>query len=212
MDKEKFGVHQSQSFTGNQFEFVDFCDSDFGKKNLNEAIFLSCGFFNKDSDSGCSFYGSKIRNAKFINCDLTLCNFAFADLFGAEFTNCRLIGTSFENASFSEQLTRKKYFCSGKIEDSNLSNASLAGLILENCSLRGNRWYETDITKTDFSGADLSDGEFSGIRWSDGNFTGSDLRGASLQGLDIRKVDLSGVRLDAWQISQLASELGIIVS
>ncbi|KAA1192128.1 pentapeptide repeat-containing protein [Photorhabdus heterorhabditis] len=211
MNRKKFNRADSHPFTGGHFEAVDFSEAELEKENMRDAIFHSCNFYNSTTQTGCSFRGCKLRNTIFINCDLTMCSFAFADLFGSEFTSCRLIGASFENGSFADQLTGKKYICSGKIEDSNLSSACLAGLLLQDCSLKGNRWYETDIAKTDFSGSDLSGGEFSGIQWTAANFSGCDLRGSSLLGMDIRKINLSGVRLDTWQVSQLISALGVIV-
>ncbi|WP_254876649.1 pentapeptide repeat-containing protein [Salmonella enterica] len=51
---------------------------------MSDTVFQSCNFYNSETQSGCSFHGCKLRNAVFINCDLTLCRFAFADLFGAE--------------------------------------------------------------------------------------------------------------------------------
>lgn len=211
MNRKKINTADLPAFTGGHFDSVDFSESELNKDNMSDAVFNSCNFYNNETRSGCSFRGCKLRNAIFINCDLTLCRFEFADLFGAEFRDCRLIGTNFERGSFAEQLTGKKYICSGKIENSNLSNASLAGLQLQGCSLKGNRWYETDIEKADFSGADLSEGEFSGIHWSTANFTGCDLRGASLQGLDLRTTDLSGAILDSWQACLLVSALGVTV-
>ncbi|MDX7991753.1 pentapeptide repeat-containing protein [Xenorhabdus littoralis] len=212
MHGKKLNLVSFCSFASGSFESVDFSTVCTERQDMSEANFNSCSFYNNDTSSGNTFTGSNLRNTLFTNCDLSMCSFAFADLFGAEFINCRLIGTSFESASFAEQLSGKKYFCSGKIENSNLSSACLAGLLLHNCSLKGNRWNDTDIEKTDFNGADLSGGEFSGICWTDASFTGCDLRGASLQGLDIRKVNLSGVKLDSWQISQLVSVLGVIVT
>lgn len=212
MVKKKFSRADFYPFTGNHYESVDFCEANLEKEDLSEAIFQSCIFYNDASRTGCSFHCSKLRNTVFINCDLTMCQFGFSDLFGAEFISCRLIGSDFENASFAEKLSGTNYFCSGKIEDSNLSSACLAGLLLQNCSLKGNRWFETDIMKADFRGADLSGGEFSGISWTTANFQGCDLRGSSLLGMDIRKMDLTGIRFDTWQISQLFSALGAIIT
>lgn len=212
MLKKKFSHAEPCLFTENHYESIDFCETDMEKKDLCETVFQSCVFYKDTRQTGGSFQRSKLRNTVFIDCDLTMCRFGFADLFGAEFIRCRLIGSDFENASFAEQLSGTHYFCSGKIEDSNLSNACLAGLLLQNCSLKGNRWFETDIMKADFSGADLSGGEFSGISWTTANFQGCDLRGSSLPGMDIRKMDLTGIRFDTWQISQLFSALGAIIT
>lgn len=211
MKRERIDAADIPSFIGENFDNLDFSTSELKKYDMNDAVFHSCNFYNAETRSGCSFRGCKLRNATFINCDLSMCRFEFADLFGTEFSGCRMIGTNLEGGSFAEQLNGKKYICSGKIENSNLSNACLAGLQLQGCFLKGNRWYETDIEKTDFSGADLSDGEFSGIQWATANFKGCDLRGASLQGLDIRTTDLSGAILDTWQACLLVSALGVTV-
>ncbi|WJY14228.1 pentapeptide repeat-containing protein [Pectobacteriaceae bacterium CE90] len=198
--------------TGETVELADFSECEFTRINLSGATFISCNFYDKERNMGCSFHHGNIRETRFINCDLSLSSFSYADVFGAEFLNCRLIGADFENASFANLIAKNKFFCSGKIENCNLSNANLAGIIMEACILRENRWFETDITKAIFKGSDLSNGEFSGIRWTDADFTECDLRGSSLHGLDLRKVNLTGVKLDAWQISFLISELGIIIS
>ncbi|MDC9594765.1 pentapeptide repeat-containing protein [Xenorhabdus sp. IM139775] len=206
------GTASHRDFSGKTFELLDFSHYDFSSTNLSEATFIACQFYDEDRSKGCSFRNGMLRETQFLSCNLSLTDFSYSDVFGAEFLHCKLSGASFENARFENYITRKKWFCSGKIEGCNLSNAILAGIIMENCILKGNRWHETDIQKAVFRGADLSGGEFSGIQWTDADFTYSDLRGATLQGLDLRKVNLTGVKMEAWQISSLIANLGIIIS
>ncbi|MDE1482050.1 pentapeptide repeat-containing protein [Xenorhabdus bovienii] len=206
------GIDKNFDFSNEIFEAIDFSLYDFSSSNLDEAKFISCQFYSKDSREGCSFRNGSLRETSFIQCDLSLASFFNADVFGLELINCRLLGANFINARFMNYISNNKWFCAGKIQGCNLSDAVLQGIILEKCDLRENRWNNTDIRGAVFKGADLSGGEFSDIIWTDADFTYSDLRHSLLQGLDLRKVNLTGVKMDTYQISSLISQLGIIMS
>ncbi|EJO4637742.1 pentapeptide repeat-containing protein [Salmonella enterica] len=84
MNRKKISTAGLHTFADEHFDSIDFSEAELNKDNMSDTVFQSCNFYNSETQSGCSFHGCKLRNAVFINCDLTLCRFAFADLFGAE--------------------------------------------------------------------------------------------------------------------------------
>ena len=202
----------SDFFTGREFENVSFFDCDFSGLNLRDTHFVNCIFFFSEGDSGCNFTGAILKNASFLKCDLTMCIFISADLFGIEIRECCVIGTDFRNAKFMKAISHRFFFCSAYLIKNNFTRANFTGVTLEKCELWENCWNGTLVMGANFSGSDLSGGDFTNFNWRSGDITNCDLRGAILGDLEVRRTNLEGTQMDIEQITELMVALGITIS
>ncbi|WP_254574378.1 Qnr family pentapeptide repeat protein [Stenotrophomonas acidaminiphila] len=200
-----------ERFTGATVANTHFRNCDFSGADLTGTTFVNCVFYDADTQAGCRFNGAQLKEARFHQCDLSMCGFAFAKALGLEIVECRAQGADFSNASFMNQITARSWFCSAVIRQSNLAYADFSGVTLEKCELPDNRWTGASVAGASFSGSDMSGGDFYSLDWRSANFTHCDLSGSELGDLDLRVVDLEGVRLDALQVAQLMLQLGITV-
>ena len=198
-------------FTGEKIENGSFLNCDFSGTDLTGTTFIGCQFYDKATQRGANFKRAILRDACFINCDLTMADFRNASALGIEIKDCRLQGADFRETSFMNMITTRSWFCSAIISGSNLSYANFTRVILEKCELQNNRWLGVVAPGATFSGSDLSGGEFASFDWSVVNVTQCDLCEAELGDLDVRRQDLEGVKLDRYQASQLLERLGISV-
>lgn len=206
--EQQFAGH---ALTGNTISECRFINCDFSRADLTETVFKNCHFYDDESQTGCDFAHSVLKEARFIGCDLSLCNFRYADAFGIEIKECRAQGADFRSASFMNKITERVWFCSAFIIKSNLSYTNFSKAVLEKCELWENRWTASNVLGASFIGSDLSGGEFNEFDWRSANFTFCDLTGAELGNLNIRDTELDGVKLDMNQAGQLLMDLGIIL-
>ncbi len=206
--KQKFALNE---LTGNAISDCKFISCDFSRADLTDTVFKNCQFYDYESQTGCDFTRSVIKDARFIGCDISMCSFQLAEALGIEIRECRAQGADFRGSSFMNKITERTWFCSAFIIKSNLSYANFSKVMLEKCELWENRWTGANVLGASFTGSDLSGGEFKEFEWRSANFTHCDLTGSELGNLDIRNTDLDGVKLDMTQASQLLMDLGILL-
>ncbi|MCG9695546.1 Qnr family pentapeptide repeat protein [Shewanella sp. Isolate11] len=183
----------------------------FNHSDLSDSQFEACQFLESGDLIGCDFSYATLTSCQFNQCNLSLSQFKGSHCFGAEFNASNLKGADFHRASFTNYITQKSYFCSGKITESNLAYANLDGVLLEECELTDNRWLGANLNGASMRGADLSGGEFSPEQWGCFDLRGANLTRVELHGLDPRTVSLDGVIISGWQQSQLLAPLGLII-
>jgi fluoroquinolone resistance protein len=88
-------------------------------------------------------------------------NFKGAKCFSIEFRDCDLKGADFMQATYSNQVISRMYFCSAFITGCNLSYANYRRQCIEKCDLFVNRWIGTNLYGASLKVSDLSRGEFS---------------------------------------------------
>jgi fluoroquinolone resistance protein len=77
---------QEAQFGGTNFAFATFARCHFVRcrfshADLREAVFDDCQFLESTDPTGCAFTFSDLRRAKFLKCDLSLCEIERSDLF-----------------------------------------------------------------------------------------------------------------------------------
>ncbi|EHE2557475.1 pentapeptide repeat-containing protein [Escherichia coli] len=102
---------------------------------LYETQFINCHFWHPDKQVGCDFSRTTLKEASFVNCDLTMSIFKSADLFGVEIKGCRAMGCNFRQTRLMKKISPRLWMCSAFITKSNLSYADFSGAILEECEL-----------------------------------------------------------------------------
>ena len=134
-----------QQLSESIFKNCKFYKCDFSRANLRDTQFVDCIFVEQGTIEGCHFDYSDLRDASFKNCQLSMSNFTGAKCFGIEFRDCDLKGANFMQASFSNQVSSRMYFCSAYITGCNLSYANLERQCLEKCDLYENKWVGTNL-------------------------------------------------------------------
>ncbi|MXR69207.1 Qnr family pentapeptide repeat protein [Shewanella sp. JBTF-M18] len=200
-----------EDLQGLQFRRCRFVRCSFNRADLTDCHFEQCLFVEPGDLLGCDFSYATLINAKFSDCRLNLARFTGARCFGSEFRDCNLQGADFYRAGFANQIGTNHYFCSAVITGCNLAYGNLSQLILEECELTDNRWRDANLTGASLRGSNLSGGEFSPELWGEFDLRGANLTRVDLEGLDPREVALEGVMIDAWQQSQLLAPFGLIV-
>ncbi len=198
-------------FRGETIHNGKFLNCDFSGADLTDTRFIGCIFYDEETQLGCSFNRSVLKDASFKSCDLSLADLRNTQALGLEIRECKVQGADFRGANFMNMISQRSYFCSAFITKSNLSYANFSKVVLEKCELWENRWNGANVLGATFLGSDLSGGEFNHFDWRSATFNHCNLTGAELGELDIRLVDLEGVQLDSQQIVGLIDQLGIIL-
>jgi fluoroquinolone resistance protein len=193
------------------FENCQFYRCNFNRANLSDAAFIECQFIERGDVDGCQFEYTKLKDASFKHCDLSMAQFRGAQCFGIELRDSQLKGADFVLASFANYITHNTFFCSAYISRCNLSYANFENQRLEKCELFENKWNGANLLGATFKGSDLSRGEFSPEAWGQFDMTECNLCHVDLTGLDIRRVSVAKVTICDWQQEQLLEPLGVVV-
>jgi fluoroquinolone resistance protein len=187
-----------------------FKDIDWYGEDLGDRAYTRCQFFHVDLTEATSrgavftectfgnvlFNASRHADSAFIRCTFKRCN-----LFEAEFTGCKLIGSG-----FPESTLRPLAVTGGDWSFVGLSGADLRGT-----QWRGARMREVDLAGADCREAVLVDLDLSGAQFRAAKLGGCDLRGSDLSALVPGTVDLAGAVIDMAQAVTIAQTLGLDV-
>jgi fluoroquinolone resistance protein len=191
---------EDESFTGEDWygeEMADrayvrctFSDVDLTEASTRGVRFEECQFFNV------RFNASRHADSAFLRCAFRRCN-----LFQADFSGCKLVGSTFHDTSL-RPLT---------VTGGDWSFVSLAGADLRTAVFRGVRMREADLSGANLKDAVLSNVDLSAAQLRNARLSGTDLRGSDLTGLDPRTCEIAGAIVDANQAVVLALALGVVV-
>jgi uncharacterized protein YjbI with pentapeptide repeats len=129
---------------------------------LHEANLSHCrlddAWFNGAWAAGARFEGASLLRAKFIKAQLDGSNFsgasgAWADFTKVEMHDARLDGADFEGARFFKALCSKGSFRNARLDECNLTRASLREADLTGASLDGANLTEAFVESANFTGA-----------------------------------------------------------
>ena len=121
---------------------------------FSDAQFDECVFTARDEPpEGSSFAFSDLRSARFMKCDLSLCQFERSDLFAVEMDQCNLRGARFHKADFSQAFSRKVVVTRATFRNCNMDFADLSEARLAECDLSESRLREADLSAADLTGA-----------------------------------------------------------
>jgi uncharacterized protein YjbI with pentapeptide repeats len=185
-----------------------FGNEDWYGEEFTERAYLRCTFSDVDlteaATSGTVFRECDFRNVRFnasrhTDSAFERCTFARCNLFEAEFTGCKMIGSTFHESAL-RPLT---------VTGGDWSFVALPGADLRGVTVRGVRMREIDLTKANCEGAVFADVDLSGAALHSVNFTRCDLRGSDLTALDPRTAELAGALIAPEQAVVLAQALGL---
>jgi uncharacterized protein YjbI with pentapeptide repeats len=174
-----------RTYTRCQFFHVDLTEA-----QSRGAVFTECTFGNV------LFNASRHADSAFLRCTFKRCN-----LFEAQFTGCKLIGSGFHE-SILRPLT---------VTGGDWSYAGLAGADLRGAQLRGVRMREVDLAGADCREGVLADLDLSGAQLRAAKLGGCDLRGSDLSAVVPGTVELAGAVIDVMQAVVVAQTLGLEV-
>lgn len=142
------------------FERIDFTVDPLPKGEYTQCRFIHCNFAKAD------IAGIAFMECSFESCDLTLAGVFKTALREVRFTDCKLLGLSFDqcngflfsirpercnmaSCSFRGMRLEKAIFRHCSLEGADFSEAVLSGAVLEECDLLNAVFDRTDLTKAD---------------------------------------------------------------
>lgn len=154
------------AYTGQTFEGREAAEAAFDRIEFEDCVFRHCRF-PSSTFRGCAFV-----NCVFESCDLSLLKVPGSRLTSAQFSDCKLIGVDWCEASSLTGLTTSM----------NFTRCVLSYGFFVKLDLSGARFEECEAREADFSGATLQRA----------SFARSDLEGAKFMETDLREADFTG--------------------
>ena len=176
------------------FERCDLREANFSSAQFERAKSLSCraGFsrWGRSDLAGALFQSCDANNADFRSCYVANLRFVGCKLTGANLTDGRGLGWSFEEVL--------------------LIGANVSGQSFRKAALNRVDFTQADLSKCDFRGAVLQECRLREARLDRALFDGADLRGADLGGLRVQDLGpFRGATFSADQASDLLAGFGI---
>ena len=149
------------NFSKGQFDNLRLIDCtmhncNFREANLQYGLFERTSFYDEKQNKGCNFYGTNLKSASLMHCDLTLSNFSRAVLYDVLMDTCLAPDTQFVMADFTQQVAKNKSVSAAQLLNSNFTRADFEGAVLEHCNLARSTLAEVSLERVNFEGADLS--------------------------------------------------------
>ncbi|MBQ8508856.1 MAG: pentapeptide repeat-containing protein [Clostridia bacterium] len=182
------------------WEGCDFSDVDALPEGLERVRFIDCRFnglsFLDTTMAGCQFEGCSFDFTRLggviDRCALTNCSFRYANLLGAEFTDCKLTGSNLS------ELSNPGFLISG----GDWSYTALAKI----------RMKKRDLSGVNFTGANLFDCRFEGCKLADVRFDNAVISQLSLKNSDLRGASFAFVNMDAIDFKGCTGDLDFAVA
>lgn len=194
-------VIEDESFTGEDWYAEDladrryvrcvFSDIDLTESTSRATTFEACVFRNV------RFNASRHSDSAFLRCQFHRCN-----LFEAEFTGCKLVGSVFRDSALRPM----------RVAGGDWSFVTLAGADLRGVNFTGVRMREADLGDADCTGAVLTGLDLSGARLERVRLTRADLRDSDLTALDPMAAALDDAIITPEQAITIAQRLGLRIA
>ena len=162
--------------------------------------FNSCIFKNVVFEN-CDLRKADITDVIFENCNMSNINFSDSGIYRAEFINCKLTGTIFEDSIFKYVVFKDSI---GRY--SNFSFSKFKGVRFKNSDFQSGVFQEVHNHNLEVENTDLSKSIFNGI-----SLKGVDFTTCNIDGCEFRLKDLSGGIFSVVQSLELAKLMGIII-
>ncbi|MGC4051538.1 MAG: pentapeptide repeat-containing protein [Paludibaculum sp.] len=180
---------------GEDLEEALFRDLDLAGRNLSRLVGSSV-VFQGVNFSGTTIRAPRLRDVRFLNCDLSNADWRGFEAIRVEFIDCRLMGMGAVECHWKDVLldrcearylrlnsgqTATCEFRTSNLAEADLRSANLEGAILDNVSLQ-----KSDLSRSILKGVDLSLSDIEGI-----TVFPEDVRGASVsapQAMDLARL------------------------
>ncbi|WP_432957160.1 pentapeptide repeat-containing protein [Micromonospora haikouensis] len=191
-------------------EDATFRYDDWYAEDLADRHFVRCEFFHVDLTEAvsrgavfteCVFGNVAFNASRHVDSAFARCVFKRCNLFEAEFTGCKLVGSSFEQCDLRPL----------RVDGGDWSFVALPGADLRGVRLTDVRMREADLAGADLTGATVTGVDLSGAQLHGSRLLRADLRGSDLSALDPTTVQRAGALIDAEQAVLLARALGFQV-
>jgi uncharacterized protein YjbI with pentapeptide repeats len=143
-----------------------------------------------------NFASADLEGACLVDSLLVQAQFERANLNGADFTNSRATGAGFQAASLRDAKLQNAHFIRADFTDADLSNAALIGADLEEANLTSCCLKKADLTRAKLTQAIFSFTDLFGASLIQANLTSADLRAAQLAGAKFRGAILKHAQLE----------------
>ncbi|MEV0732758.1 pentapeptide repeat-containing protein [Polymorphospora sp. NPDC050346] len=186
----------------------EFADEDWYGEDMVDRVYSGCTFRRVDlteattrrvTFTGCTFANVRFNASRHHDTALVRCVIERSELFDAEFTGCKLTGSTITDCG-----TRPLRVTGGDWSFVTLTGADLRGVTFTDVRMR-----EVDLSRADCTGATLTGVDLSAATLTGADLSGTDLRGSDLTALDPSAVRLSGAIIDADQAVVIAQALGL---
>ena len=189
-----------------------FINCDFNGANLRDARFDGSVFFEGATGSATVFRYCDLGRAKFSNCNMALVKIVGCEAYDVSFEDCQMRGLDIENTKFVQTVGKRKFgtvrFKTCQLVDAVFDRLDLTACMFDDCDLS----YAT-FQRSRLVNAVMRDCNLLGIEVTDANFTGADLRGSDLDGFQLSDLNSHvGMMVSAGQQHHLLGSLGIDVS
>jgi fluoroquinolone resistance protein len=151
------------------FDDKTFTKTDFTTQSLEKGTYENCTFTDCNF-SGSTFAGVSFAECTFTGCDLSMVKLPQTALRDVQFKNCKLLGVhfhtcnnflftvNFENcmlnlASFYKLGMKKTRFTNCTLHEVDFTETDLSAALFPDCDLAGAVFDQTNLEKTDLSGA-----------------------------------------------------------
>lgn len=144
---------------------------------------------------------AKLRDVRFVHCDLSNAIIRGFEARRVEFIDCRLVGLKAIECKWQDVLLRE---CDARYAQWNDGVFKVSEV--NQCHLGEADFRNTDLYGTKFSGVSLQRGDLRGAKLS-----GCDLRGADLEDITVLAENVRGAIVGAAQAMELAKLLGLVI-
>jgi len=191
----EIGKTSEQDITITNALGTNFGGANFSGMDLRLAQFMEAYNHNRRASSPVNFSNANLRNANFLNCQMSGSNFRNADLYESTLKEGILNNCNFEGANLKKSYSYDAGLYDSNFKNADLSNAYFGGSSFARSNLREANLSNTDLNGARFNSADLREANLSGVKLKWGRLTEADLRGANLTGADLSYSNLWGADL-----------------
>ena len=189
-----------RGFAGPLIEELRLDGFDFGPASIPELDIRAC-LIERVSLANRTIQRLRIRDTRFVNCDLSNATLRGFEAARVEFTGCRLIGLKAIECRFRDVLieecdVRYGQFTDGRLAVCEIKTCGLQEADFRGANLEGIRMERVNLSRANLNGAKLKD---------------ADLRGAEIEGVIVRAEDVKGAIVSPPQAMDLARLLGLAI-
>ncbi len=191
-DPELDGITlQAKKFSGFFIENREFYDCRIEKCTFQEMAFSHCRF----------------SNCTFERCDLSLITFELCHFQNTHFANTRLVGIDWTKLDWHKRALQPAFH----FENCNLNYGSFFGCSLKNCQATNCSFTEVDFSEADLTNTDLHGSDLSQARFFHTNLTQTNFTGAHSYNIDATCNTLKQTRFSLPEAVSLLYSLDIIL-
>lgn len=185
---------------GASLEDAQVANGDFSGTTIPSLV-VRCSVIEAISFAQAHLRSVRLRDVRFVRCDLSNAVMRGFEASRVEFVDCRLTGMKAIECRMEDVLlercdSRYAQFNDGTAQCSDFIDTQLQDADFRAVNLENTRWIRADLSRADLTGAKL---------------TGADLRGASIEGMIVGAPDLSGAIVSPSQAMEFARLLGLTI-